>query len=104
LRPGEKMREELFLPEEHFVETDHKKIFSLKQVDDMSYLRKEVEMLEKIIGADEELGLTVFMDQLLSALERCEVLDESSSLLPKVHYEPYFPTKQSTAEKSSRSS
>ena len=98
LRPGEKMREELFLPEEHFVETDHKKIFSLKQVDDMNYLKKEVGILEKIIGAGEELGLTEFMDQLLSALERCEALDsdDSSSLLPRIHYESYFPIKRST--------
>lgn len=98
LRPGEKMREELFLPEEHFVETDHKKIFSLKQVDDMNYLKKEVGILEKIIGAGEELGLTEFMDQLLSALERCEALDsdDSSSLLPRIHYDTYFPIKRST--------
>lgn len=98
LRPGEKMREELFLPEEHFVETDHKKIFSLKQVDDMNCLKKEVGILEKIIGAGEELGLTEFMDQLLSALERCEALDsdDSSSLLPRIHYDTYFPIKRST--------
>ncbi len=106
LRPGEKMREELFLPAEHFVETDHKKIFSLKQVDDMNYLKKEVEVLEKIIGADEELGLATFMDQLLAALERsngCDA-DESSSLLPGVLDEPYILTIQSNTETISRNS
>ena len=61
LRPGEKMREELFLSAEQFVQTDHKKIFSLTEVDDMKYLKKGVAKLEKIIGADEELGLSCFM-------------------------------------------
>ncbi|HHW93229.1 MAG TPA: polysaccharide biosynthesis protein [Clostridiaceae bacterium] len=104
LRPGEKMREELFLSAEHFIETDHKKIFSLKQIDNMAYLKKEVATLEKIIGADEELGLSAFMDQLLNTIERCDEVsqDTSRASLPDVFYEVRFVPVQSSS-KGSRS-
>lgn len=106
LRPGEKMREELFLSAEQFVETDHKKIFSLKQVDDMDYLKKEIDVLEKIIGADEALGLETFMNQLLTALERCDELDSDalSFLLPGCFSEPNIPMRYPDNENSSRHS
>ncbi|HHX19048.1 MAG TPA: polysaccharide biosynthesis protein [Clostridiaceae bacterium] len=100
LRPGEKMREELFLSAEQFVQTDHKKIFSLTQVDDMKYLKKEVAKLEKIIGADEELGLSCFMKQLLSVLESCGDVNvqESRASLPDVPYDPHVVAGQSLSE------
>ncbi len=100
LRPGEKMREELFLSAEHFVETDHKKIFSLTQVDDMKYLKNEVDKLEKIIGADEDLGLAQFMEQLLAVLEHCGDADcrESRASLPNVPYDKYVRFEQSEVD------
>ncbi len=90
LRPGEKMREELFLSEEHFVNTEHKKIFSLMQVDDTEFLKREIAGLERIISADPDIGLTSFMDQLLSALEYSETLYPSATLvsLPEIPYDP----------------
>ncbi len=101
LRPGEKMREELFLSAENFVQTDHKKIFSLSQVDDTEFLKREISGLENLIGADEDIGLIAFMDKLLNALEHCEEIDFPTAIetLPEVPYDPLCQTMMTDTSK-----
>lgn len=67
LRPGEKMKEELFLPNESIDRTEHMKINILSQIDNPELLYSEIENLKQIIN-DDETGLDSFMSELLSAL------------------------------------
>jgi len=67
LRPGEKMKEELFLPNESIDRTEHMKINILSQIDNPELLHSEIENLKRIIN-DDETGLDSFMSELLSAL------------------------------------
>jgi FlaA1/EpsC-like NDP-sugar epimerase len=53
LREGEKMREELLLNREMLENTKHEKIFKLKQIDDLSFLKQEVTELQTIIDTDD---------------------------------------------------
>ena len=69
LRPGEKMKEELFLSNESIVRTDHEKINILSQIDDPGLLSREIEVLLRLTSNQEETGLDGFMEQLLSVLE-----------------------------------
>ncbi|NLA71475.1 MAG: polysaccharide biosynthesis protein, partial [Clostridiaceae bacterium] len=67
LRPGEKMIEELFLSQETTERTEHKKIFTLSQIDNLDFLRNEIETLVRLVATD-EVNLATFMEQLMTAL------------------------------------
>lgn len=68
LREGEKMREELLLNREMLENTNHDKIFKLKQIDDLTFLKQEVAELQVIIGTDDE-RLMKFFQLLFDAQE-----------------------------------
>jgi FlaA1/EpsC-like NDP-sugar epimerase len=88
LRPGEKMREELFLDEEKLSKTQHNKIFTLQQIEDTSLLHDEIIGLTRIIG-DRETELEAFTARLIDALrqplEGC--MRERIRRLPDVAYD-----------------
>ncbi|HZK29031.1 MAG TPA: nucleoside-diphosphate sugar epimerase/dehydratase [Clostridia bacterium] len=88
LRPGEKMREELFLCEETTEQTEHEKIFILSQIDNLDFLRAEIKTLERIIATD-DAGLEGFMEQLMSALASAAESEcgDLSGMLPYVPYD-----------------
>ena len=91
LRPGEKMKEELFLPDESIDRTEHSKINILSQIDNPELLRYEIENLKRIINHD-DTGLDLFMSQLLSALES-QVNGQGAApegRLPEIPYDSSF--------------
>ncbi|MFA5585780.1 MAG: nucleoside-diphosphate sugar epimerase/dehydratase [Saccharofermentanales bacterium] len=92
LRPGEKMKEELFLPEESIVRTEHEKISILSQIDDPQLLKVEIDRLLKLAD-DPETGLESFIDQLLHVLESAggEPGEETYCSLPQVPYNSLCP-------------
>ncbi len=66
LRPGEKLYEELLMAEEGLTSTKHEKIFIGQPIDtDINALRKELEMLEKIVRSEEEELLNVIIKKLV---------------------------------------
>lgn len=69
LRPGEKMKEELFLKDESIVRTAHDKINILSQIDDPGLLAREIGQLLRLTANGDETGLSDFMAQLLAVLE-----------------------------------
>lgn len=87
LRPGEKMKEELYLADEPIVRTEHKKINILTQIEDQVLLKKEITALKRLLPA-EETGLDKFVDQLLSVLASAGEGEEAHLLreLPEVPY------------------
>lgn len=93
LRPGEKMKEELFLADETIVRTEHKKINILSQIDDLVILDQEIRGLQGIIKG-EEAGLGIFLEQLMSALEADTDAPESVLLsrLPSHPYDSSLPS------------
>lgn len=92
LRPGEKMKEELFLADETVDRTEHKKINVLTQIADPVLLRQEIAVLQELIKGD-EAGLDVFLDQLMTALEADTEAGDSFMLsrLPSVPYDSSLP-------------
>ncbi len=92
LRPGEKMKEELFLEEEMITRTEHKKINILSQIEDPELLREEIRILKGLIN-DRKTGLAQFLNQLLSALECSAGQTESLMLsrLPNIPYDSTLP-------------
>lgn len=70
LRPGEKMKEELFLKDESIVRTGHEKISILAQIDDTHLLSDEVKRLLRLTSNGIDTGLEGFMEHLLSVLEK----------------------------------
>ncbi len=92
LRPGEKMKEELFLEDEMIIRTEHKKINILSQIDDPALLGQEIQILKGLIN-EKETGLNEFLCQLLSALEGSADQSESYMLsrLPNIPYDSTLP-------------
>ena len=69
LRPGEKMKEELFLADESIVRTEHEKINILSQIEDPDLLTREVNLLLRLTANEDDVGLDDFIRHLLSVLE-----------------------------------
>ncbi len=89
LRPGEKMKEELFLRDESIVRTGHEKINILSQIDDPELLSREIQKLLRLTSNQDVTGLDGFMEHLLSVLEQDPQADGAgfNGRLPVVPYD-----------------
>ena len=67
LRPGEKLVEELFYPEEKLLKTDHEKIHRLESKEcHMDILRKRLGQLDSLCQSASEVEADLFMKDLLN--------------------------------------